>query len=67
MKGHVRPPDPSQKPAEGKGKERGNLRAALVAGPGQRMEEVEAPDELDKIEDPEEFGKKLKDHLRKKK
>jgi|SwirhirootsSR3_FD_contig_123_63410_length_958_multi_10_in_2_out_0_1 hypothetical protein len=35
------------------------FRAGLMAGPGQRVHEIEVPDELAKVEDPNEFGERL--------
>jgi len=54
MQGHTERPDvnrPSEKTDE--------FRAGLAAGPGQRLHEIEAPDELGKIDDPDEFGRRL--------
>lgn len=60
MQGHATRPDPS----EGPGRE--GFRAGLMAGPGQRLREIEAPDELSDIEDPDEFRERLMQHARRK-
>ena len=54
MQGHVERPDPDRPSQSTK-----EFRAGLAAGPGQRLHQVEAPDELGKIADPNEFGQRL--------
>jgi hypothetical protein len=58
MEGHAPTPDAA------KVSENGDFRAGLMAGPGQRLHEIEVPDELRKIKDPDEFGTSLMSHVR---
>jgi hypothetical protein len=54
MQGHVERPDVTRP-----GTKTGEFHAGLAAGPGQRLQEIEAPDALGKVTDPNEFGKQL--------
>ena len=58
MQGHVEVPDPDRPSQSTK-----EFRAGLAAGPGQRLHQVEAPDELGKIADPNEFGRRLTEFM----
>lgn len=59
MQGHAPRPDPIKGPES----KNGDLRAGLVAGPGQRLHEVDIPDAIVKIQDPDEFGDRLMKHV----
>jgi hypothetical protein len=41
----------------------GQFRAALIAGPGQQVREVEVPEEFALIANPEDIQKRLATHL----
>jgi hypothetical protein len=57
MEGHSAHPDTSK--AGG----RDEFRAGLVAGPGQMLHEIEVPEELRAVKDPDEFGNRLMSHV----
>jgi len=59
MHGITPRPDPSKAP--GKGKE--ELRGGLMAGPGQRVHEVDVPAIFGVFTDPYEFGEALMKHV----
>jgi hypothetical protein len=61
MHGHAPRPDRSKGPETG----RDEFRAGIMAGPGQRLHEIEVPDELASIKDPDKFGAELMRHVRK--
>ena len=61
MHGHAPRPDQAKGPEKGKEEFRGGI----MAGPGQRLHEIEVPDQLASIEDPDEFGAQLMMHVRK--
>jgi hypothetical protein len=54
MKGHAPRPDTSHAPTGSH-----EFRAGLMAGPGQSLHEIDAPDDLNAIEEPEAFGKRV--------
>ncbi len=54
MHGHANRPDGS-KPLSATHE----FRAGLMAGPGQKLHEIDAPDEVGAIKDPDEFGKRV--------
>lgn len=56
MKGHSDRPDTERPPSKGRG---GDLRAGLREGPGQKIHEIEAPDELDKLDDLDQLHERL--------
>ena len=58
MQGHAPRPDIGKPRTDAT-----EFRAGLVAGPGQRMHEIEVPDSLAKIKDPDEFGRSLSQHV----
>jgi len=43
----------------------GEMHGGLIAGPNQKMHEVELPDEVTSITDPATLHEKIKAHLRK--
>ncbi len=47
----------AQGPESGKG-------AGLIAGPGQRLEEIHAPAHFAEVKDPDEFHRHLQAHLK---
>jgi hypothetical protein len=60
MRGHVAKPDGSDAP-----KSKSDFRAGLIAGPGQKAQEIDVPDSLGKLKDPEKFHKEMTAHLKK--
>jgi hypothetical protein len=60
MQGYVAKPDGSEAP-----KSKSDFRAGLMAGPGQKEQQIEVPDSVAKLKDPEEFHKELTAHLKK--